>query len=251
MQEGGLEAWIERLKDPATRERVRHGDAHAHRRLGEPVPGRRLARQVLLVAFKNDKLKPLTGKTLAEVARLRGKSPEETAMDLVIEDDSRVGTVYFLMSEDNVAQGDRPALGQLRLGRQAPPAPEGRVPEVQRPSARLRQLRPPAGPLRARREGHPARRGGPQAHLAAGREPQARATAAGSSAGYFADVVLFDPATIQDHATYAKPHQYATGVRHVFVNGVQVLKDGEHTGATPGRVVRGPGWTGWKDGKNR
>ena len=101
-----------------------------------------------------------------------------------------------------------------------------------------------ARPVRARREADPARGGRPPAHLAARREPEARASAARSPPGFFADVVVFDPAQIQDHATFEPPHQYATGVHDVFVNGVQVLEDGEHTGAKPGRVVRGPGWKG-------
>ena len=120
--------------------------------------------KILLVAFKNDKLKPLTGKTLAEVAKMRGKSPEETAMDLVIEDDSRVGTVYFLMSEDNVRR--QIALPWVSFGSDAEaPSRRGRLPEVEPPPAHLRQLRPPARPLRARREGDPARGGHPQADL--------------------------------------------------------------------------------------
>ncbi|HYO14061.1 MAG TPA: D-aminoacylase [Thermoanaerobaculia bacterium] len=243
VQEGGLKAWIERLKDPATREKVKKEmttptDAWENLYLAAGPE------QTLLVAFKNDKLKPLTGKSLAEVAKMRGKSPEETAMDLVIEDDSRVGTVYFLMSEDNVRR--QVALPWMSFGSDAEAlAPEGvflksnphpraygnfarllgkyvrdeKVIPLESAVRKLTSL--PAANLKIRDRGL-------------------------LKEGYFADLALFDPAKIQDHATFDKPHQYATGMRHVFVNGVQVLKDGEHTGAKPGRVVRGPGWTGWK-----
>ena len=151
VQEGGLEAWIKRLKDPAIRARAGQGDAHARRTTGKTCCS--LAGgpdKVLLVGFKNPKLKPLTGKTLAEVAKMRGKCPEDTAMDLVIEDGSRVGTVYFLMTEDNVEARDRAAVGELRLGRSVAGA-RRRVPEVEHAPARLRQLRAPARQLRARR----------------------------------------------------------------------------------------------------
>jgi N-acyl-D-amino-acid deacylase len=243
VQEGGLKAWIERLKDPATREKVKKEmstptDAWENLYLAAGPE------QTLLVGFKNDKLKPLTGKSLAEVAKMRGKSPEETAMDLVIEDDSRVGTVYFLMSEDNVRR--QVALPYMSFGSDAEaPAPEGvflksnphpraygnfarllgkyvrdeKVIPLEEAVRKLTSL--PAANLKIRDRGL-------------------------LKEGYFADLALFDPAKIQDHATFDKPHQYATGMRHVFVNGVQVLKDGEHTDARPGRVVRGPGWTGWK-----
>lgn len=242
VQEGGLKKWIERLKDPATRERVKK-EMSTPSNDWENLYLAAGADKVILVAFKNDKLKPLTGKTLAEVAKERGKSPEETAMDLVIEDDSRVGTVYFLMSEDNVRR--QTALPWMSFGSDADAlAPEGVFlksnphPRAYGNFARLlgkyvrdekalpledaiRKLTSlPATNLGIRERGL-------------------------LKEGYFADVVLFDPAKIQDHATFEKPHQYSTGVLHVFVNGVQVLKDGEHTGAKPGRVVRGPGWTGW------
>src|SRR5213075_2693864 len=202
--------------------------------------------KVLLIAFKNPKLKPLTGKTLAEVARMRGKSPEETAMDLVVQDGSRVGTVYFLMSEDNVRR-------QLQLpwvsfgSDEGSYAPEGVF------------LKSSAHP---RAYGNVARLLGRYVRdekLVPLEEAVRRLSALPASnlkirdrgrlvPGYYADVVVFDPRTIQDHATFDQPHQYSTGVRDVFVNGVQVLRDGEHTGALPGRVVRGPGWTGWRSG---
>jgi len=239
VQEGGLKAWIERLKDPAIRERVRREMSTATDKwenlfLGAGPEG------TLLVGFKSDALKPLTGKTLAEVAAMRGKSPEETAMDLVIEDGSRVDAIYFLMSEENIRK-------QIKLpwvsfgsdeGSLAPEGPflksnphpraygnvarllgryvrDEKLISLQEVIRRLTSL--PATNLRIRDRGR-------------------------LKPGYFADVVVFDPAKIQDHATFEKPHQYSTGVVHVFVNGTQVLKDGEHTGTTPGHVVRGPGY---------
>ena len=140
VQEGGHEAWVERLQRPGDPRARRSARCDADRRLGEPLPRRPAPENVLLVGFKNDALKPLTGKTLAEVATMRGTSPEETAMDLVIEDGSRVGTIYFLMSEDNVRQ--QVALPWVSFGSDdGAPCARGRVPEVQPPPARLRQLR--------------------------------------------------------------------------------------------------------------
>lgn len=240
VQEGGLKEWIKRLKDPAIRARVLEEMRNPNPEEENLLRSAGSAEKVLLVGFKNDKLKPLTGKTLAEVAALRGKSPEETAMDLVIEDDSRVGTVYFLMSEDNVRK--QIALPWLSFGSDAEaPAPEGvflksnphpraygtfarvlgryardeKIIPLEEAVRKLAAL--PAENLKLDRRGRLA-------------------------ANYFADVVVFDPAKVQDHATFDKPHQYATGMVHVFVNGKQVLKNGEHTDAKPGRVVRGPGW---------
>ncbi|HET9986644.1 MAG TPA: D-aminoacylase [Longimicrobiales bacterium] len=243
VQEGGLQAWRKRLQDPAIRARVAREmrtPTNAWESLyllaGSPE-------QVLLVAFKQDSLKYLTGKTLAQVAKLRGKSPEETAMDLVIQDDSRVGTVYFLMSEENIRK--QAALPWVSFGSdEGTPAPEGvflksnphpraygnfarflgkyvreaKVVPLEEAVRKLTSL--PATNLKLKKRGS-------------------------LKPGYYADVVVFDPARIADHATFEKPHQLATGVRDVFVNGVQVLRNGEHTGATPGRFVRGPGWKGW------
>ena len=197
---------------------------------------------MLLVGFKSEKLKPLTGKSLAEVARMRGKDPAETAMDLVVEDDSRVGTVYFLMSEENVKK--QIALPWIAFNSDA---------ESSAPEGVFLQSNP-----HPRAYGNFARLLGKYVRdekVIPLEEAVRRLTSFPASnlgikqrgllkKGYFADVVIFDPETIQDHATFEKPHQYATGVIHVFVNGTQVLKDGEHTGAKPGRVVRGPGWTG-------
>jgi N-acyl-D-aspartate/D-glutamate deacylase len=242
VQEGGYQAWAERLKDPATRARVIREmrmptDAWENLLLAAGSPDR-----VILVGFKADSLKPLTGKTLAEVSRMRGTSPEETAIDLVVADGSRVGTVYFLMSEENVRR--QLALPWVALGSDAEaPAPEGVFlksnphPRAYGTFARFlgRYVRDervvPLEEAIRRITAFPAE------NLKLNRRGMLRP-------GYYADAVVFDPARIQDHATFDKPHQLATGVLHVFVNGTQVLKDGEHTGAKPGRVVRGPGWKG-------
>src|SRR4029079_12991401 len=201
---------------------------------------------VLLVSFKKPKLKPITGKTLAEVAKMRGKSPEETAMDLVVEDDSRVGTVYFIMNEDNLKR--EVALPWMSFGSdEASPAPEGVFLKS--------QSHPRAYGNVARLLGHYVR----DEHAATLPDAIRRLTSLPATnlslrqrgwlkPGYYADVVVFDPATIQDHATFEKPKQLATGVEDVFVNGVQVLKGGKHTGAKPARFLRGPGWTGWPGG---
>ena len=171
---------------------------------------------------------------------MRGTSPEETAMDLVIEDDSRVGCVFFLMSEDNVRR-------EIQLpwvsfgsdgGSMAPKASSS----IGHPPARLRQLRPPAGQVRPRGEAHRRCTEAIRRLTSLPADNLKLARRGRLAPGCFADIVVFDPATIIDHATFDQPHQYATGVQHVFVNGVQVLRDGEHTGAAAGRVVRGPGY---------
>lgn len=245
VQDGGVEAWVERLKDPAIRKRVmaemRSPDA-GWENLGRMAG----ADGMLLTGFKNDELKHLVGKTLAEVARMWGVSPEEAAMDLVVKDGSRVSVIYFVMSEDNVRR--QIALPWVSLGSDAgAPATKGlflqssqhpraygnvarlfakyvrdeKVLSIEEAVRRLTAL--PAGNLNLRDRGV-------------------------LKAGYFADIVVFDPEKIQDHATFEKPHQYSTGVDEVLINGVVVLADGEPTGATPGRVVRGRAWTGWPDG---
>jgi N-acyl-D-amino-acid deacylase len=234
VQEGGYHEWAKRLQDPAIRERVMR-EMRSKSDKWENLLLAAGADRVLLVGFANDKLKPLTGKTLADVAKMRGKSPEETAMDLVIEDGTRVGTIYFLMSEENVRK--EAALAWVSFGAdEDSQAPEGvflksnphpraygnfarflgqyvrdeKVTTLQDAVRRLAQL--PGENLRLDYRG-------------------------ALKKGYFADVVVFDPAKIKDHATFEKPHQYSTGVVHVLVNGTQVIKDGEHTGARPGRVV--------------
>ncbi|HKP33705.1 MAG TPA: D-aminoacylase [Sphingomicrobium sp.] len=246
VQSGGLEAWIERMKDPATRARLLKEMREPSQDWENLLLLAGSPDRVLLIAFKNPKLKPLTGKTLAEVARMRGKSPEETAIDLVIEDDSRVGTVYFLMSEDNVKR--QVGLPWMSFG-----SDEGS--EVPEGIFLKSSNHPRAYGNVARLLGHYVR-DEKAATLADAirRLTWLPATNLGIrqrgslKPGYYADVVVFDPATIADHATFEKPKQLATGVEDVFVNGVQVFKDGKHTGAKPGRVARGPGWSGWPGG---
>ncbi|HCO92815.1 MAG TPA: aminoacylase [Phycisphaerales bacterium] len=240
VQAGGHRAWVTRLKNPTIRRRV-------VREMSTPTDEWEnlyllagSAENVLLVGFKNERLRHLTGKTLAQIAGMRRKSPEETAIDLVIEDGSRVSTIYFLMSEDNVKK--QIGLPWVSFCSDAgSSAPEGvflkssthpraygnfarllgkyvRQEKVIKLAEAIRRLTLlPAGNLKLDQRGKLEK-------------------------GFYADIVVFNPRTISDHATYEKPHQYATGVIHVFVNGTQVLKDGEHTGAKPGRVVRGPGW---------
>jgi len=243
VQEGGYTAWAERLQDPAIRERVREemtsptDDWENLMRAAGPEG-------TLLVGFRNHDLRKYTGMTLADVAAERGTDPATTAMDLVIEDGSRVQVIYFLMSEENVAKAV--ALPWVSFGSDAASmATEGlflntsthpraygnfarvlgkyvREDQVLTLADAIRKLTTlPATNLRIRDRG-------------------------ALRIGYYADVVAFDPKTIRDNATFEDPHQYATGMVHVFVNGEQVLRDGEHTGALPGRVVRGPGWTGWQ-----
>jgi N-acyl-D-amino-acid deacylase len=246
VQSGGLEAWEKRLKDSAVRARLikeMRTPSNDWENLlllsGGP-------QNVLLVSFKNPKLKQLTGKTLAEVAKMRGKSPEETAMDLVVEDDSRVGTEYFIMSDANVKR--ETGLPWMSFGSdEASPAPEGVFLKS--------QSHPRAYGNTARLLGHYVRdERTTTLQDAVRRLTSLPATNIGIrqrgslKPGYYADVVVFDPARIQDHATYAKPDQLATGVNDVFINGVQVLRNGKHTGAKPGRFLRGPGWTGWPGG---
>lgn len=247
VQEGGIDAWVGRLKDPKIRARVINEIRtpakdweSLYLKAGSPE-------RILLIGFKSPELKKYTGKSLAEVAKSRGRSPEDTVIDLVIEDHTRVDTAYFLMSEDNVKLG----LSQpwVSIGSDAgAPAPEkvfllssphpraygsfakflGHYVREQKvttlPDAIRRITRLPAENLKLKERGC-------------------------IDPGCHADIVVFDPAAIQDKATFEKPHQLSTGVAHVFVNGAQVLTDGEHTGATPGQVVRGPGWEGWKKQK--
>ena len=245
IQDGGLEKWVARLKEPKLRARafadMHKPDASENTKIVLYDPDK-----VILVGFKTSKLKPLTGKTLAEVAKMRGKSPEETAADLIVEDGTRIQVVYFSMSEDNVRR--ETALPWMSFGSDADsrgpygvflkssthPRAYGNVARLlghyvrdekttSLPDAIRRLTSLPATNLSIRQRGS-------------------------LKPGYYADVVVFDPATIRDNATFAKPQQLATGVENVFVNGVQVWRDGKHTGAKPGRFVRGPGWTGWPGG---
>jgi len=245
VQAGGVEKWIERLKDPATRARVK-AEMLADGTSWENLMRHAGAEGTLLVGFKNPKLKPLTGKTLAQVAKDRGVSPQDAAIDLVIEDGTRVQVVYFLMSEENVAR--QTALPWMSFGSDA----EGQAPEG---VFLLSSTHPRAYGNFARLLGKYVRDekrltlaeavrklSGLPAHNLGLRERGLLKT------GHFADVVVFDPATIQDHATFEKPQQLSTGVSHVVVNGELALENGEATAARPGRVVRGRGWKGWPDG---
>jgi N-acyl-D-amino-acid deacylase len=243
VQEGGLREWIARLRNPAIRARVA-------REMTTPTDAWESlyllagsADAILLVGFKQDSLKHLTGRTLAAVSAERGQSPEQTAMDLVIADDSRVGTVYFLMSEDNIRKqialpwvsfgSDAGSLATEGVFLESNPHPRaygnfarllGRyvrdedVIPLEDAIRRLTSL--PASNLGIRRRGSLV-------------------------AGFLADIAVFRADSIIDRATFEEPHAYAEGMVHVFVNGEQVLRDGQHTGALPGRVVRGPGWHGW------
>jgi N-acyl-D-amino-acid deacylase len=242
VQEGGFKEWSRRLQDPAIRARVKSEMATPTDQWENFFVAVGSPENILLVGFKNPKLKALTGKSLAEVAKQRGQSPQETAMDLVIEDHSRVEAIYFLMSEDNVRK--ELALPWVSFGSdEASLAPEGaflranphpraygnfarvlgkyvRDEKIVSLAEAIRRLsRLPAENLKLERRG-------------------------ALQPGYYADIVIFDPDKIQDHASFAQPHQYATGVRDVWVNGVPVLAQGNHTDARPGRVVRGPGWKG-------
>ena len=240
VQEGGYEKWAERLQDPEIRQRVLEEMTTPTDKWENLMYDAGTSDNLLLVGFENDSLRHYTGKTLTEVAKIHGKSPEETAIDLVIADGSRVGTVYFLMSEENVKK--QIALPYMSFGSDAASmTPEGvflnssthprsygnfsrllgkyvrdeQIISIEEAVRKLTSL--PASNLKIKKRGS-------------------------LTTGYFADVAIFNPKTIQDRATFVEPHQLSTGMIHVFVNGEQVLKDGVHTGATPGRVVRGPGY---------
>ena len=240
VQEGGYEKWAERLQDSKIRRRVLKEMTNPTDEWENLMYSAGTPDNLLLVGFKNDSLRHYTGKTLTQVAKIHGKSPEETAMDLVIADGSRVGTVYFLMSEENIKK--QVALPYMSFGSDASSlTPEGvflnssthpraygnfsrllgkyvrdeQIISIEEAVRKLTSL--PASNLKIKKRGS-------------------------LSKGYFADLAIFNPETIQDHATFSKPHQLSTGMIHVFVNGEQVLKNGKHTGAKPGRVVRGPGY---------
>jgi N-acyl-D-amino-acid deacylase len=238
-EDGGYPALFKRLRDPATREKIKaqvqtpsNDWENMYLAAGGPE-------HIVLVGFKSEKLKPLTGKTLDEVAKMRAKDPIDTAMDLIAEDKSRIGTIYFMISEENIKK--ELAKPWISFGSdEASQAPEGvflksnphpraygNFARVLGTYVRDEKVIPMTEAIR-RLSGLPATNLGLD-HRGFIKE------------GMFADVVVFDPATISDRATFEKPHQYAVGVKHVFVNGVQVLKDGEHTGAKPGRALWGPG----------
>ena len=240
VQEGGYEKWAERLKKPKIRKRVLKEMKTQTDKWENLMAAAGTSDNLLLVGFENDSLRHYTGKTLTEIAKIHGKSPEETAIDMVIADGSRVGTVYFLMSEENLKK--QIALPYMSFGSDAASqAPEGvflnsnahpraygnfsrllgkyvrneQIISIEEAVRKLTSL--PASNLKIKKRGSLIK-------------------------GYFADLAIFNPETIQDHATFTDPHQLSSGMIHVLVNGKQVLENGDHTGAMPGRVVRGPGY---------
>lgn len=243
LQDGGFGKLWQRLHDPAIRKDMAKAMNTSSKDWENLYYAAGSPDKVLLLGFKQDSLKKFTGKTLAEAAKIRGKSPEETAMDLIIQDSTRIGVAYFLMSEDNVKK--QVALPWVSFGSDegsyanddtavlkssAHPRAYGnfvrvlghynrdeKVLSLQQAVYKLAKL--PVTNLKVQKRGE-------------------------LKVGNYADVVVFNPATITDHATYDKPHQYATGMMAVFVNGIQVLKDGEHTGAKPGKFIKGPGYKG-------
>ncbi len=244
VREGGYEAWVKRLQDPAIRLRIKE-EVSQPSQDWENMYAAVGPEKILLVGFRNPQLRLYAGKTLAAVAKEMNLGPEETAMKLVVEDGSRVGAVYFTQSEDVVRQvavlpwvsfctdTETVAAEGETLDNSIHPRGYGTFPRVLGRFVRDEGLMPleeairkatalPAENLKIRQRGR-------------------------LETGYFADVLVFDPAAIVDHATFESPHQYSTGVQHVFINGVEVIRDGSHTGATPGRVVRGPGWIGWNE----
>jgi N-acyl-D-amino-acid deacylase len=246
VQDGGLEAWIARLKDPVVRARVISEMRIAHPGTWENLYGAAGADGTLLLSFKNPKLKPLTGKSLAEVGKMRGISPEDAAIDLVIEDGSRVGLAYFLMNEDNIRR--QVALPWVSFGSdEAGEAPEGVfLLSAAHPRAYGNFARVFADYVR---KDHALRLEEAVRKLSALPADNLSLTDRGRlKRGAFADIVVFDPNTIQDHASYKDPHQLATGVSYVIVNGKMAIKDGEPTGAASGRVVRGRAWSGMSEG---
>jgi N-acyl-D-amino-acid deacylase len=240
-EDGGYPELFRRLRDPAMRAIIKAEvqlDSNEWENLylaaGSPE-------KILLVGFKSEKLKPLTGKTLAEVAKMRGKDPVDTIMDLISEDESRIGTIYYLMSEENVKKQLRKpwiSFGSDEAS-QAPKPPFTKSnphPRAYGNFARVLGKYVRDGKVLTMSDAIHRLSGLPATNL----ELDHRGFL---QEGMFADVVVFDPAKVTDHATFEKPHQYATGVKHVFVNGLQVIKDGEHTGAKPGRALWGPGKT--------
>ncbi len=240
--DGGKDALKARLRDPETRQRIKTEMNTPSTEWENMWLKAGTADNILLAEFANEELKPFMGKRLSEVAAIRGTSPEDTIMDLIAEDEGRVSTIYFMMSEDNIRK--QVALPWVSFCSDAESmSPEGVFLKS--------NPHPRAYGNFARVLGHYVR----DEKLATLEDAVRRLTSFPANmlrikdrgsleAGYFADVVIFDPAKVQDYATFEEPQQFATGMVHVFVNGMQVLKDGEHTGALPGQVVRGPGWTG-------
>jgi N-acyl-D-amino-acid deacylase len=245
LQEGGIKEWIKRMKDPVMRKKALQEMRTPTNKWENLMMLAGDFDKVLLMGFTNDSLrKNFTGKTLGQVAKIYGKSPEETAMDLVITDGTRVGTAYFLMTEENVKR-------QIQL----PYVSFGSDAESSTASGNF--LKTPTHP---RAYGNFSRLLGKYVRdekVISLEEAIRRLTSLPASnlkikkrgllqTGYYADLAIFDPTKVQDHATFENPHQYSTGMVHVFVNGTQVLENGEHTNAKPGKIVRGPGWKGDK-----
>jgi len=241
--EGGSIALLARLQEPATRERIKQemavtgGEWESHLAAAGPE-------NIVLAGFRGEQLKPLLGKTLAQVSAERGKPADDTLIDLVLEDEGSpsAGAIYFKMSEDNVRR--QIALPWVSFGSDSPSlAPEGVFlqsnphPRAYGNFARLLQKYVREEQLITLAEAIRRLTSLPASTLKLERRGALRPSS-------FADVVVFDPAQVQEHSTFEQPHQLATGMRHVFVNGEQVLRDGVHTGALPGRVIRGPGWSG-------
>ncbi len=239
IQEGGIDNWIANMQNPEQRARALR-EMQMHDAGWENLGRGSGYENVIPVGFKNPELRHLIGKTLLEIAEERGKSPEETAMDLVAEDGSRVGTIYFMMSEENVRK-------KLRLpwmsfgsdaGAQAPeglflnssthPRAYGNFARVLGKYVRDEQVLTLSDAIR-RMTSLPA------TNLKLGDRGVI-------APGYFADLAIFDPTEIADMATFEEPHQYAVGMVHVFVNGVQALENGEHTGNFSGRFVKREGY---------
>lgn len=229
--EGGIEPTIERFNDPMVKQQILN-------EIFFPCS----PDSILLVGFRNEKLWDLTGQSLGQIARDRNISPKECVATLIVEDNSRIQSVFFSMSEKNVKKkitlpfmsfcSDAGSISNEGVFLNSNPHPRayGSFARLLGKYVRDEKLIPleeairrltsfPAGNLKIKKRGL-------------------------LKEGYFADIVVFDPETIQDNSTFQEPHQYSTGVSHVLVNGIHVLKDGEHTGAKPGRVVRGPGWKG-------
>ncbi|MBS1632583.1 MAG: amidohydrolase family protein, partial [Bacteroidetes bacterium] len=240
LQDGGFDKLWKRLQDPAIREQMKKAMNSNPQDWENTYYGAGGADGVLLLSFRVDSLRKYIGKTLAEVAKLRGKSPEETAMDLIVEDSTRIGVSYFSMDSNNIKKeiaipwmsfcSDAESMAPEGVFLKTNPHPRAygsfirvlgkfsRDEKIISLAEAVRKLsKLPATNLKLKKRGE-------------------------LKTGYYADIVIFDPATVRDNATFAKPHQYATGVIDVFVNGVQVLKDGEHTGKKPGRFLKGPGY---------
>ena len=243
VQEGGYEKWKERLQDPKNRARVIEAIRNPSDAFVSGIYNAGGADGVLFVGFRNPDLRKYIGRTLADVAEERGVSPEDAAMDLVIEDGSRVQVVYFSMSEENLAK--KISRSWVSFGSDGGVyAPEGIFlnqsthPRAYGNFARIFAKYVREDGVITIEEAIRKLTSQPAAHLKIRDRGQLKE-------GFYGDVVVFDAATIQDNATFAQPHQLATGVAHVFVNGVHTIKDEQHTGEKAGRVVRGPGWSGW------